>query len=186
MLGLWFVIRNCISVQITKCIFQKPFSARTPRKPCLCHGSPCSVAGCVTFAKSSLLEIILFCCYKKPASSMAWATFRRFFFSLSFTCQWQYTHKTQDSMFKCGILSQLETRCCVYFPHCYICFYLPVIFQPTVATGWLFYSQLSLSKWRVISTLETQAIYRKNHHTSICSFPSYNFKKFGKCSTVSD
>jgi len=80
MLGLWFVIRNCISVQITKCIFQKPFSARTPRKPCLCHGSPCSVAGCVTFAKSSLLEILLFCCYKKPASSMAWATFRRFFF----------------------------------------------------------------------------------------------------------
>lgn len=79
-----------------------------------------------------------------------------------------------------------RSRCCVYFPHCYICFYLPVIFQPTVATGWLFYSQLSLSKWRVISTLETQVIYRKNHHTSICSFPSYNFEKYGKCSTVSD
>lgn len=136
MLGLWFVIRNCISVQITKCIFQKPFSARTPRKPCLCHGSPCSVAGCVTFAKSSLLEILLFCCYKKPASSMAWATFRRFFFSLSFTCQWQYTHKTQDSMFKCGILSQVEiTLLCVFPTLLYL--FLFTSYLPAHSSYWL-------------------------------------------------
>lgn len=108
-----------------------------------------------------------------------------FFFSLSCTCQWQYTHKTQDSMFKSRMLPQVEiTLLCIFPTLLYL--FLFTSYLPAHSSYWLFYSQLSLSKWRVISTLETQAIYRKNHCTSICSFPSYNFKKYGKCSTVSD
>lgn len=65
-----------------KCLFQKLFPVRISRKPCICHGSPCSMAGCVTFAKSSLLEIFLFCCYKQPTLSMAWASLGRIVFTV--------------------------------------------------------------------------------------------------------
>lgn len=70
-----------------KCLFQKLFPVRIPRKPCICHGSPCSMARCVTFAKSSLLEIFLFCCYKQPTLSMALASLGRIF-SLFFGSWW--------------------------------------------------------------------------------------------------
>lgn len=112
-----FVFRNCISIQITKCIFQKSFPARTPGKPCLCHGSPCSIAGCATFAKSSLLEILLFCWHEQLTSSVAQASLGRFFF----TVVWSLSGSTQiiqDSMskhiFVIVILSQLESISVVY------------------------------------------------------------------------
>ena len=118
-------------------------------------GSHVSAMG--PLAKSSLLEILLFCCYKQPTSSMAWASLGRFFFTVVSLSVAVHTKNlgfyVQASICLCNITTRDHSV--VRISHIAIfVFIYQLSSSPQQLLVVLF---IAPSKWRVISTLETHS-----------------------------